>query len=241
MKLDVTTMDADDTLLRYKSLLEQIDTWFNASIERFPERINCTSGCSECCRSLFDITLLDAALLHRGFDLLPRGIRDTVLQKSDRRLQHLRLIWPELSPPFVLNDHREDEWQELMPDDDETPCVLLDDAGRCMVYAHRPMTCRLHGLPLVDISGEIMHDEWCTENFTDENPLTLPGLSAPFTDIFREEVALGRDFTGHILGEVVYELDTFIPLALLVEYGEFNWQEWWQKNRARMLSETPQL
>jgi len=222
-------------LIQYKTLLERIDRWFSAAIDRFPHQIRCADGCSGCCRSLFDITLLDATMLRQGFALLPPEVKQQVQAKAERRLTQLQTIWPNLSSPFMLNDHPQDRWEELMPDEDETPCVLLDSEGRCMVYAYRPMTCRLHGLPLVDMSGEVMHDEWCTENFTDMDPLGQPELSAPFSDIFRREVSLGREFSRNLLGEVVFELDTVIPLALLVDYSSFDWPAWWKENRVNFL------
>lgn len=231
-------MILSEIVTRYQNLLQNIDQWFGTVIDRYPEHIRCTGGCSGCCRGLFDITLLDAILLRQGFDLLPESSRDDVRQKSLERLVELKRLWPELSPPFMLNHHTEDDWEELMPDDDETPCPLLDDQGRCMVYERRPMTCRLHGLPLVDISGTVMHDEWCTENFSKVNPLVMPGLAAPFDEIFRQEVYLGRELAKGLLGEVVLELDTLIPLAILVDYPAFDWQSWWRANRAGLLMPT---
>lgn len=212
---------------KYRTLLERIDSWFNSSIRSFPEHISCSGGCSGCCRGLFDITILDAAMLRQGFAGLPMEAKKSVLTKAEHRLEKLQLAWPDLSPPFMLNYRPEEEWEELMPDSDETPCVLLDEEGRCMVYDHRPMTCRLHGVPLIDTSGEIMHDEWCTENFTSVDPLALRGLDADFDDMFRAEVAIGREFTNLLLGETVYEMDTFIPLALLVDFEKFPWRKWW--------------
>ncbi|WP_348240453.1 hypothetical protein, partial [Salmonella enterica] len=71
------------------------------------------------------------------------------------------------------------------------------------------MTCRLHGLPLIDISGEVMHDEWCTMNLVGcADPLALPGLAGEFDRILRDEVRLGRRFSKQLVGEVVHELDT---------------------------------
>lgn len=229
-------MPFTDILSKYADLLTEIDQWFSRCQASQPAHIRCAGGCSGCCRGLFDITLLDAALLGQGFGLLPDEIRNRVLHKSEQRLHLLQGIWPDLAPPYFLNHRPEEEWEQLMPDEDETPCVLLDDDGRCLVYDHRPMTCRLHGLPLIDVSGEIMHDEWCTDNFRDADPLALPELAAPFTEIFRMEVALGRDFTHHCLGEVVHELDTFIPLALLVNYHDFDWPTWWRSNRTTILA-----
>ena len=215
-----------ETLKKHKELLAQVDAWFAGSMERYPEKIACRSGCSACCRSLFDITLLDAFYLKLGFDALPAETREKVLDKCRERLRLMREHWPEFDHPYLLNYRPEDEWEPLMPEEDETPCVLLGDDGRCLVYQNRPMTCRLHGIPLVDLSGELMHDDWCTLNFVDEDPFGQPGIEAPFDAMFREEVALFRDFTGELLGRRMSELDTFIPTALLIDFEEFDWVCW---------------
>lgn len=50
---------------------------------------------------------------------------------------------------------------------DEQCCLLRDD--RCLVYEHRPLICRTHGLPLVSDS--------LTEGEVDCCPLNLPALA----------------------------------------------------------------
>lgn len=216
----------DEILKRNEELLSRVDDWFSRCMETYPEHIACQSGCSACCRSTFDITLVDAYYLKRGFEVLPGPVKDAVLAKCHERLASMREHWPELDHPFVLNYRPEEDWEILMPDEDETPCVLLGADGRCLVYQNRPMTCRLHGIPLLDTEGEVMHDEWCTMNFTEVDPLGLTGLAAPFDAILREEVALFRDFTGLLLGRRMSELDTFIPLALLIDFDGFDWKRW---------------
>lgn len=208
----------EEILTKWRILLGKVDAWFSRSMELYPESIACKSGCSACCRSIFDITLLDAYYLKLGFDQLPEPTRERVLAKCRERLALLRETWPEFDHPYLLNYRDEEEWDELMPDEDETPCVLLGDDGRCLVYHYRPMTCRLHGIPLIDTGGEVMHDEWCTLNFTDADPLQMDGLRAPFDAMLREEVALFREFTTELLGKRVSELDTFIPTALLIDF-----------------------
>ncbi|WP_224983415.1 YkgJ family cysteine cluster protein [Geomonas agri] len=216
----------EEILRRNRELLAQVDAWFARCMAAYPEHIACLGGCSGCCRGTFDITLLDAYFLKRGFDALPEAVKEQVLAKCRERLALMRQEWPELDHPFVLNYRPEEDWELLMPDEDETPCVLLGEDGRCLVYDHRPMTCRLHGIPLVDTEGEVMHDEWCTMNFTEVDPLELSAITAPFDAIFREEVALFRDFTERLLGQRVSELDTFIALALMIDFDGFDWKSW---------------
>lgn len=208
----------ESLLDEYKELLSQVDAWFARCLALYPEKIACRTGCAGCCRGLFDITLLDAYHLKLGFDALPDEVREPVLAKCRERLRGLREAWPELDHPYLLNSLPDEEWEPLMPEEDETPCVLLGADGRCLVYDNRPMTCRLHGIPAIDSSGEPMDDDCCTMNFSGDDPLALTGLRAPFESIFRKEAALFREFTGKLLGERVNELDTFIPTALLIDF-----------------------
>lgn len=214
---------------RYGALLAEVDAWFRRCMEAFPDDIRCNAGCSDCCRGMFDITLTDALFLGLGFTRLPRELRESVREKAAGRLAEMQRSWPELSPPYVLNHRPEEEWEQLMPDDDETPCVLLGDDGRCLVYEHRPMTCRLHGLPLIDPDGTLLHDEWCTLNFTERSPVELSGLRAEFTRLFQEEVLLFHAVVTELFKCDVMELDTFIPLAVLFDAKRFDWEEWGER------------
>jgi Fe-S-cluster containining protein len=189
------------------------------------KEISCGSGCSDCCRGLFDITLLDACYLKHGFEMLDDPIKGAVIEKARNRVAELQVLWPEFAEPYILNYRPEEDWEILMPDSDETPCPLLGDDGRCLVYDYRPMTCRLHGLPLVDLTGEVMHDEWCTLNFRDLNPLEMRELRWRFRDMFQDELSLFREFTNELLGECFNELDTFITTVLIMDFDRFKWRE----------------
>jgi Fe-S-cluster containining protein len=213
-------------LKQYRELLARVDAWFSGCMEQYPDQISCKTGCSGCCRGTFDITLLDAYHLKLGFDRLADPVKAEVLRKCGERLNEMREQWPELDHPYILNYRSEEDWEQLMPEEDETPCVLLGTDGRCLVYDHRPMTCRLHGIPLIDTTGEVMYDDWCTMNFADEDPMQLPGLRGEFDEMLHREVALFRDFTSEMFQKRMSELDTFIPTALLTDFENFDWKQW---------------
>ena len=202
---------------RYGSLLGEVDDWFAGCLGRHGDRISCNRGCSDCCRGLFDITLLDALYLRAGFDLLPDAVQRGVRLKARARLDSLSRGWPAFGYPWILNHIPEAEWDAMMPEDDEIPCPLLSEKGECLVYAHRPMTCRLNGIPLIDTSGEELFDDWCTLNFTDCDPLAFKDLRHPFNDLFAQELLLFRELTRNLLGKAVSELDTIIPAAVFLD------------------------
>lgn len=49
-------------------------------------------------------------------------------------------------------------------------CAALDPAGRCLVYAARPVVCRSHGVPIRMRRGSLPVVQSCPRNFTHVTP-----------------------------------------------------------------------
>jgi Fe-S-cluster containining protein len=216
MQKFVPTLDA------YRQLLHEVDSWFTACLQAGGSTLACRSGCSACCRALFDITLLDAWLLKEAFSALAADTQAQILSRCRPRLTELRRRWPGLRAPYLLNAFPEEEWT-AMSEDDPTPCPLLDANGCCLVYASRPLICRLHGLPNIDVSGEDFDGTVCTLHAGE--PMDLPErvLRWRFRQVFTQEVDLLKAFTVDLTGDAQDGLDTFIPLALLADYTAVDW------------------
>jgi Fe-S-cluster containining protein len=208
----------NELLDRYGALLGEVDAWFRRCLELYPDLIACRNGCSECCRGLFDITLLDAIYLRRGFDKLPETLKTEIDKAAARRLELLSQVNPAFAAPWLLNGIPEDDWDALMPEEDETPCLLLSETGGCLVYEYRPMTCRLNGIPLIDVFGEELFDEWCTLNFTEEDPRHLADLRFGFTGLFARELLLFQELVRRLTGSARNEVDLFIPAAIVMDH-----------------------
>nr|WP_320048484.1 YkgJ family cysteine cluster protein [uncultured Desulfuromonas sp.] len=203
----------------YQSLLAQVDQWFDDAASSLGPSLGCHIGCSDCCRGLFDITLPDALLLQMGFSTLETSRREQVLERCRARLKQLQQQWPELAAPYLLNHLQQRPWQ-TMPEHDATPCPLLNDQGECLVYAWRPLTCRLHGLPHVDVDGDVFSDGCCPYN-EEAVCQSVGGVQrGPFRDFFTQEAQLIRQVNQALVGRDVCELDTFIPLALLIDFSD---------------------
>lgn len=207
----------DSLLDRYGALLREVDAWFQRCLDLHPNLITCRNGCSECCRGLFDITLLDSLYLKRGYDALPEPLKTELVQAASRRLELLSRVNSLFVEPWLLNGIPEDEWDALMPEEDETPCLLLSETGGCLIYDYRPMTCRLNGIPLIDVSGEELFDEWCTLNFVEEDPRRLSYLRFGFTELFSRELLLFQELLRILTGSARNEIDLFIPAAVVMD------------------------
>lgn len=205
----------DDVLHQYRQLLAEVDAWFARSHSMLGSRSDCR-GCAECCRGLFDITLLDAALLRQGFEHLPAATRADVLAKARPIIDRLQKRLAGFDQPYLLNGISVEELP--LPGEEETPCPLLYEAGRCLLYAQRPLTCRLYGLPHIDRSGEVFLDEWCSRSLGDRDPLAINGLRWEFRRLFAEEGRLLQGLAAHLHLPAAEDLDTFIPAALLIDF-----------------------
>lgn len=204
-------------LKRYAELLNEVDGWFNRSLAEHQDLILCGRGCSACCRGFFDITLLDAVYLRFGFENLPPDVKKMLQQKAVVSLDKISLNVPAFQHPWIFNEIPETEWETIMPENDETPCLLLSDDGLCRLYDYRPMTCRLNGIPLFDIFGEELSDEYCTLNFKGSDPATIKDIYYPFKELFAQELLLFRELTKRLFSNPVNEIDTLIPAALIVD------------------------
>lgn len=211
----------DDIALQYKGVLETVDAWFSRCKVEVGELILCDKGCSSCCRGLFDITLIDAYLLQLGFSQLPETRRRQVIGKAEDRLRQLQQQWPDFTHPYVLNSMPDQVWTE-MPEEDQTPCPLLGEDGSCLVYAWRPLVCRQHGLPNIDLSGACFSELYCTLNFEGFDPLAMPQIRGEFQRLFEQEMALFGAFTSVLFGAPINEADTFIPTALLIDFSRIS-------------------
>ncbi|HWA16339.1 MAG TPA: YkgJ family cysteine cluster protein [Gemmatimonadales bacterium] len=143
---------------QYQQLLERLDRWFHDVSERRPGVIPCRAGCTACCHGPFDISLADVRLLEEGLTRLAPQVRDQVRARSRALLERMRALAPEWSAPYDVRDLDEERFDRMTEALAEVPCPLLDDAGACQVYAHRPMVCRLIGLPMMTAEGELLEN-----------------------------------------------------------------------------------
>jgi Fe-S-cluster containining protein len=220
--------DREEIINEYRRLLLLTDRWFARAAGQASDQVQCSHGCAQCCRGLFEINLLDAWNLQAGLALLAEPERQAVLVHAEGQRATIAGHWPQLAPPYVLNDLAEERWPELMPEDDPTPCAFLSPQGHCLVYAHRPLLCRQQGIPTIDRRGQLWSADWCTLNFTAADPLAMPQLRWPFRAAMRREFSLLSGFVSNLVAEEAGGLDTLIPLAPFIDFEHFDWQRWWR-------------
>lgn len=142
----------------WQNALQRLDRWFADARGRLPGVIPCRPGCSACCYGPFDISVADALLLREGLDDMPDAEREMVRKRGRALLGRMRKQAPDWQPPWDVAQLGEDRFDAIADDLSGEPCPLLDPEGRCRAYDHRPLVCRLIGLPMMTAGGLVLEN-----------------------------------------------------------------------------------
>ena len=137
----------------YRKLLTRLDAWFAAARRDAGGVVPCREGCTACCHGPFDISVADAELLGEALDRMPAADRARVTERAQALLARMRALEPDWSPPYAVDALGEDRFDRLTDALAAEPCPLLDETGRCGIYADRPLVCRMIGLGMRTPAG----------------------------------------------------------------------------------------
>jgi Fe-S-cluster containining protein len=139
-------MDFTPYFLKYEALSKAADQVFERVKQEFPDCVQCKQECADCCHALFDLTLIEALYMNEKFKARYDGAeREAMLEKAnkaDRAIHKLkRQAYRDLKAGKT-----EDEILTALGDE-RVRCPLLNEGDMCDMYQHRPITCRLYGIP----------------------------------------------------------------------------------------------
>jgi Fe-S-cluster containining protein len=81
-----------------------------------------------------------------------------VLSRAEALLDRMRAVAPDWETPYEVAAIGEDRFDRLSDALAAEPCPLLDQAGRCRIYADRPLVCRLIGLGMITPAGRVIEN-----------------------------------------------------------------------------------
>jgi Fe-S-cluster containining protein len=118
---------AQPILDRLTELYDRMDQAYSQTARHYG--FTCTGCQDNCCQTLFHHhTYVECLHLVAGLNSLKTAKQQILKKKAAQvRLQTQEAIGNGNSAPRIL--------------------CPLNEAGRCVLYAHRPMICRLHGVP----------------------------------------------------------------------------------------------
>ncbi len=139
----------EDLFKEYELLAERADRAFLQARREYGDLVRCAEGCADCCHSVFGLFLIESAYIHYHFGRLGRKARREAAPRLDRADRELLEAEKRLS----AYDH-DPRLKALAMAGERVRCPLLDRRERCLLYARRPITCRVYGIPTV-IDGKV--------------------------------------------------------------------------------------
>jgi Fe-S-cluster containining protein len=135
-------MKLQETLRRYDLMVAQADEHFQEMATAYPECMACELHCADCCHAVFGLFLVEGVRIREKFDQLDGQVRTDCLMRAHGADEGLRRLEGELRA-------RENDanGSALVLAKSRIRCPLLDDNQECVLYAHRPITCRVYGIP----------------------------------------------------------------------------------------------
>lgn len=131
---------------QYEQLSQQMDQVFERVRSQYPDCVTCKTECSDCCHALFDLTLIEALYInHRFNERFSGDDRDRILERANTADRHVYKLKRQAAKEVKDGSPEEDVVERL--GGERVRCPLLNDKNLCELYDHRPVTCRLYGIP----------------------------------------------------------------------------------------------
>ncbi len=131
-----------------RRFFQRAEGWFQRGRAALLESIPCRRGCTRCCYGPFAITLLDELELRQGLLALPSPTQQDIRTRAQSQATTMEAAFPRLTQSRHLDQWSEHDVDDLVTRFSDLPCPALSSDGCCLVYAHRPITCRMMGLPV---------------------------------------------------------------------------------------------
>jgi Fe-S-cluster containining protein len=137
----------------YEALVQEVDRAIGRVQETHADRIRCRQGCADCCSAVFDLTLVEAFYLNAHYHWeLSEEARTALTERAetaDRRFYQIKHKLHRMR----LREGKTDQELLWYLAEQRVRCPLLNASGSCDLYAFRPITCRVYGIPAA-IQGE---------------------------------------------------------------------------------------
>ncbi len=127
-KINITTLTKKKNFLfdQLKKLYQKMDNAYSDLAQKIG--LSCEGCENNCCVSYFQHhTHIEWAYLFKGFNKLPKQKKEEVLIRAREYVKQTRQAISLGVPPKIM--------------------CPLNEEGKCILYDHRLMICRLHGVP----------------------------------------------------------------------------------------------
>ena len=207
-------MDLKKHFVKYEALVQIADAVFERVKKEFPKEVFCREKCSDCCYAIFDLTLIEALYLNDKFikKFIGKEKNDLIqiADKTDR----------------VLTKMKRDAYKKIKNGADQLEivgkmsqervrCPLLGENDLCVMYEHRPLTCRIYGIPTS--TAGVSHICGRT-NFIQGKPYPTLNMDKIYTQLQLFSAQLIKDIKSDNIK--MHEMLIPVSMALITQFNE---------------------
>ena len=131
---------------KYEEFVGMLEKTFQKIKIEYPDRVVCKEGCSDCCHALFDLTLIEAMYINYHFNKKFTGnAKELMIKKAssiDRKIYKMKKDAYNASKKGIKDIEILGELSMK-----KARCPFLNEKDLCDLYEHRPLTCRIYGIP----------------------------------------------------------------------------------------------
>lgn len=132
----------NDLFSQYVNVARKADVLFKTIHEKYPDSVRCRIRCCDCCHAVFGLFPVEAAYINYHFNRLDRKVRRDVLKRAEKSEGEM------LKAKDNLKVFEEDPKMKVYGlGKQRVRCPLLSDKEECVLYEHRPVICRIYGVP----------------------------------------------------------------------------------------------
>ncbi len=132
----------DNLFSEYETITKKADILFHTVKEKYPDSVRCRIRCCDCCHAVFGIFPIEAAFINYHFNRLERKMRRDILRRAEKGENEM------LKAKDVLKVFEEDPKMKVYGlGKQRVRCPFLSDRDECQFYEHRPVICRIYGIP----------------------------------------------------------------------------------------------
>ena len=207
-------LDLKEHFVKYEALVHMVDGVFERVKKEYPKEVFCREKCSDCCYAIFDLTLIEALYLNDKFLTTFSGKEKNSLieiaDKTDRALVKMK-----------RNAYREvkdgaDQLEIVAKMSQErVRCPLLGKNDLCLMYEHRPITCRVYGIPTSTAGSSHICGR---TNFKQGEPYPTLNMDKIYSQLQLLSVQLIKDINSEQIK--MHEMLIPVSMAMITQFNE---------------------
>jgi Fe-S-cluster containining protein len=207
-------MDLEPYFQKYEALSQAADEVFTRVQAAHSDCVKCREECADCCHALFDLTLIEALYLNAKFRARFQGAeQEALLEKANRADRRIHKLKREAYRKLEAGQSEDEILMALGTE--RVACPLLNDKDLCELYDHRPITCRLYGIP-TSIGGK---GRTCSlSGFEPGRPYPTVEIDKIHTRLQEISAELLRDIQSRNIK--LADLLMPLPMALLTDFDD---------------------